>query len=382
MRRRAIGSIAVLPSVILLLLTAQPAFAAYSTQVRVFKIQDDKFSKMMSVSGWPESYIKMFGTTRFWNLRSWINKQTLEVKHQLVVSIHYSGDWKFYEGASDDGANELKFTMIDRNAASCGGFSGCNLTEDVGAEVDDGLLRERALTGFQVKFVAKSGDSLIIDVTPAQIQSELLTINQVLPEGRKWQPPAVAATPSTGATGSAAQLPAQAISATSTQSAPASVTAPTLAPASKPTVADLVGPPWGPEAFSSPISLVDSGATASLATLQAKLESKGWRLAPSDMAKGELNTEFRDLLLDGAQVDCGRMFGIPYIIDRRAKTQVALKIVLGAQESSLVVGVRGYMRTGMGAKDKTLTCTPKPELAMRLAQGLGEGEIASPPQAH
>jgi hypothetical protein len=84
---------------------------------------------------------------------------------------------------------------ISRKVDSC--FSGCSFTEVVGVEVTDELLRAKALTGFQIKLFAKSGDSLIIDVTPAQIQSQLMTDNQFLPEDRRWVVPST--TQGTGA---------------------------------------------------------------------------------------------------------------------------------------------------------------------------------------
>jgi hypothetical protein len=168
-------------------LALSPAMAEakkYDNKVYIFKVEDDKFSKTLSYAGLREWINPFGGTARNWMLRTWIDKETRNVTHQLYVEISYSGSWRFYQSANNEQAISLPFIPINRSVGSC--FAGCSFTEIVGVELSDELLREKALTGFQVKLFAKSGDSLVIDVTRAQIQSQLMTDNQFLPEDRRW----------------------------------------------------------------------------------------------------------------------------------------------------------------------------------------------------
>lgn len=159
----------------------------YDDKVYIYKVEDDKFSKSLHYVGLQELINPLGGTARRWAIRTWIDKDTKEVTHQLYVIISYFYEWRFYESAADDMANGLHFVSIDRELNGCQGM--CSFTETVGVDLTDYTLREKALTGFQVKLFAKSGDSLVIDVTPAQIQSQLLTDNQYLPEDRRWSAP-------------------------------------------------------------------------------------------------------------------------------------------------------------------------------------------------
>ena len=156
----------------------------YDNKVYTFKVEDDRFSNTLSYAGLREWIIPFGGTSRNWMLRTWIDKESRNVTHQLYLEISYSGSWRFYQSANDDEARSLPVVSIKRSVGSC--FAGCSFDEVMGVEVTDELLRAKALTGFQIKVFAKSGDSLVIDVTPAQIQSQLVTDNQFLPEDRRW----------------------------------------------------------------------------------------------------------------------------------------------------------------------------------------------------
>jgi hypothetical protein len=316
--------------------TAAPA-RAYDTGVYLLVTHDDKFAKSISFSGRPEWVLKLFGTKWMWNLRSWIDKATLTVTHQLYVDISYEGSWAFYQSAADDHANDLPLTKISQEVGSCGGLMGCDLTEDVGVELDDSMLRARALTGFQIKLSAKSGDSVIVDVTPSQIQSELVTANQFLPTDRQWSAPASQAA-SSSSQGPSTAAPTQ-----------------TMAPAG-----DSDAPPWGPMAFGAPTTLTSSKSRVeAMQALKALLTSSGWTLDTYDEPAGRIVTTYRDTKLSIGQVNCGEMLMIPYILDDRAKVQTVLDFTVADQVVIGREGVRGYYKTGYGNPDKPLTCSLK-----------------------
>jgi hypothetical protein len=196
-------------SVVAASISAPAAARSNSYKVYTYQLTDDKFSPLLSFVGLPASVNPFGGTFRLWQLRTWIDKQSHKVSHQLYVTTRYMGSWRFYEAAADDGANELPLVKIASDVEDCAG--GCSLVETFGIDIPDATLRTKALTGFQIKVSAKSGDSLILDVTPAQIQSELVTTNQALVPDKRWsenapfgssptpdkQPPAASAAPLT-----------------------------------------------------------------------------------------------------------------------------------------------------------------------------------------
>lgn len=155
------------------LATAAPAEAA--PRAPAVQVTTDQFSKEVAFVG-PIGAVNPFGgTSRIWRLRSWLNKETKAVSHQLYVDIRYIGSWRWYSAAADDQANSLEVIRIHSNVGSCRG--GCSLSETVGIALDDDLLRSRASTGFQLKLSAQSGASFIIDVSADQIATQLNAID-------------------------------------------------------------------------------------------------------------------------------------------------------------------------------------------------------------
>jgi hypothetical protein len=106
-------------------------------------------------------------------LRSWIDKKTGEVTHQLYVFQSYAGDWRFWQGANGEDAQSLPFTEISRDVGSCA--HGCTLYESFGVSLPDTLLRAHA-AGYRVKAYAKSGLTMVVFVSPEQIASQLQAV--------------------------------------------------------------------------------------------------------------------------------------------------------------------------------------------------------------
>jgi hypothetical protein len=139
-------------------------------------LQDDKFSKSAMFVGPVESKNPFGGTFRMWRLRTWIDKSNLQTTHQLYVDVSYTGNWRFYERASDDHARDLPLSKISQNLGSCSSVLGCDHSETVGIDLSDGQLRAAATTGMEVKLWAHSGDTLILPVTVAQIQAQMAPV--------------------------------------------------------------------------------------------------------------------------------------------------------------------------------------------------------------
>ena len=99
-----------------------------------------------------------------------------------------------------------------------------------------------------------------------------------------------------------------------------------------------------------------------------------------DKELGVLKTDPVPVRLTPEQGDCGKMFGIPYLKDKRTKTaatyQVVIKPVAGEQaEVSVKVTLDGYMDVNEGApffidktrdKNKVLSCTSKGSLEAKF----------------
>jgi hypothetical protein len=146
--------------------------------LKIQRVDDDQFSKDVSIVG-AELYENPFGGTfRSWALRSWVDKKTGATAHQIYVVIRGQDGFAGYFYAADDTAEELEVTRIGLIDPK---------VETVGIGVGDAVLRARAATGYAVKLKAKNGDALIISVSPEQIRLQLAEVDQ-----RRPLPPAEA----------------------------------------------------------------------------------------------------------------------------------------------------------------------------------------------
>src|SRR5690348_6426181 len=120
-------------------------------------VKDDRFSKEVVVFGWG-NYVNnnpWGGIFRDWRLRSFVDKQTHAVSHQIYVDIHYDNEYQYFNSAADDTARDLPVLLIDRSH-ECPRIT-CTHYETVGIAIDDATLRARAAQGIQVKLSARRG---------------------------------------------------------------------------------------------------------------------------------------------------------------------------------------------------------------------------------
>jgi len=156
-----------------------------ATLASSIRVKDDEFSKSVTFLG-----VEMHnGDLGHHLLRSWKDKKTGVVTHQLYVSDNYrkstSESWKFYRGARDEEANDLKFVTINRDV-NCQSLryaeSYCSFYETFGVMLDESFLRQKADAGFRIKALAKSGEDEVFTVTPQAIQQQLEAIY-----GKNWR---------------------------------------------------------------------------------------------------------------------------------------------------------------------------------------------------
>lgn len=141
-------------------------------------VQNDKFSPVATVVGLSQFDNPFGGIAKQWFLRSFVDKKTGVVTHQLYLTIDYLGDWISLDLASTDQAQPLELTPIDTNVGDCS-LGSCDLSETIGLTINDAFLRDRVKTGFQVKLTGKSGISFVIDITPGMISKQLIIVDRL-----------------------------------------------------------------------------------------------------------------------------------------------------------------------------------------------------------
>jgi len=110
-------------------------------------------------------------------LRSFVNKKSKSVLHQLYVNYTYAGDWRFFNRAYAKGSKELKFTGIKRDV-NCSSY-GCSYNEHFGITIPGKYLRNNT-GGFSVKVLSKSGHDLVLKVSGKQITEQIKAVDSVL----------------------------------------------------------------------------------------------------------------------------------------------------------------------------------------------------------
>jgi hypothetical protein len=168
-----------LVSALLLLLAACAAPQPHVT------VKDDQFSRQVTILGWGSYETPYGGIARDWRLRSWVDKQTHAVSHQIYIEMSYDDEYQFFEAAADDTARSLAVIAIDRSFM-CPHLD-CTHFETIGVEIDEATLRARAGQGFRIKISSRRGSTLILPLSPTQIGLQLAAID------RLTQPPAPAA---------------------------------------------------------------------------------------------------------------------------------------------------------------------------------------------
>jgi hypothetical protein len=143
---------------------------------KAVEVEDDKYERVATVVGIEEKIgADPMSFSRFF-IRSWIDKESGNVIHQIYVFYSYSGqNWRFYQRANSQEAQPLELTEIDRDV-NCYQY-GCTYYETLGVMIADEYLRNH-LNGFSIKISARSGHSFIIEVTPEQIKSQLIKIQE------------------------------------------------------------------------------------------------------------------------------------------------------------------------------------------------------------
>jgi hypothetical protein len=112
--------------------------------------------------------------TNFYCLRSFLDRQTGEIAHQLYVADSYFGAERGWEGAHDGAGNALPFTPIGTNEINC--EDGCSYAEEFAATIPPAVLLANA-QGLAVTFTARSGNAMTIALSGEQITGQLAAVD-------------------------------------------------------------------------------------------------------------------------------------------------------------------------------------------------------------
>ncbi|MBV9198281.1 MAG: hypothetical protein JOY83_00825 [Alphaproteobacteria bacterium] len=112
--------------------------------------------------------------TNFYCLRSFVDRQTGETRHQLYVSDSYSGAERRWSAARDETGHALRFVEISRNQITCD--VGCSYAEEFAADIPENELRANP-QGLKVTFTDSSGAEKTIIISGSQIAAQLAAID-------------------------------------------------------------------------------------------------------------------------------------------------------------------------------------------------------------
>ena len=152
---------------------AQPSAAA------VAQARGDIPSRFVGLIGTKAQHAPPFlgvPETNFYCLRSFVDRQTGETRHQLYGSASYSGPERHWDAARDGEGRTLRVLEITRHQITCDG--GCAYTEEFAADIPESELRANP-KGLKVTFSAQSGTQKAIPISGSQITAQLAAVDAV-----------------------------------------------------------------------------------------------------------------------------------------------------------------------------------------------------------
>jgi hypothetical protein len=112
--------------------------------------------------------------TNFYCLRSFLDRRTGEVTHQLYVSDSYFGPERGWNAARDSRSRALAFVPVSHDEITCD--TGCSYVEEFAAALPEGELRANP-NGLAVTFAARSGDEKTVLVSGERITTQLAAVD-------------------------------------------------------------------------------------------------------------------------------------------------------------------------------------------------------------
>ena len=112
--------------------------------------------------------------TNFYCLRSFLDRRTGEVTHQLYVSDSYFGAERGWNAARDSAGTQLPFVPVSRDEIACD--RSCSYVEEFAATLSDSRMRASP-DGLAVTFVSRAGNEKTIIVTGDRIAAQFAAVD-------------------------------------------------------------------------------------------------------------------------------------------------------------------------------------------------------------
>jgi hypothetical protein len=171
------GAVGVLLAVALIACAQQPQPSTPADPAAPATTATDPLPRFIGVIGTRAQHDPPFlgvPGTNFYCLRSFLDRQTGETRHQLYVSDSYAGPERDWNAARDSAGQSLRFIEVSRHKINC--ESGCSYVEEFAANIPEGELRANT-TGLSVTFTARSGAEKTIQVSASQIAEQLAAVD-------------------------------------------------------------------------------------------------------------------------------------------------------------------------------------------------------------
>lgn len=92
-------------------------------------------------------------------IRAMKSEKTGVTRYQIYLRDYYAGDWIFYNSIYDSNGNRLDSELLSRDTAFCDRY-GCNLSEDMVANISREYLEGNAKSGVRVKMIGERGEAV------------------------------------------------------------------------------------------------------------------------------------------------------------------------------------------------------------------------------
>jgi hypothetical protein len=169
-----------------------------SNVVHMLKIEGNRDGGQVQFIGEPRHHMTFGSINTWWRLKTFVDTRTMTVSHHLLLDLWYAGKERGFDQASDDEGATLVVTKVGA------GRDVDNFSERSWVPISDGYLRRHMLTGFSVTVDSEIGDERTITVTPAQVQSQIVTEEAVVRPGFPGMKPPMTAAAAEGAAAPAA----------------------------------------------------------------------------------------------------------------------------------------------------------------------------------
>ncbi len=158
-----------------------------SNTVHLLKVEGDIAQGQVQYIGEPRQKVTFSGISTWWRLKSFIDTRTMTVTNRLLLDLWFNGGARGFDQATDDEGDALAVTKV------ASGRDVDNYSERFWVPISEDFLHRHMLTGFAVTVTTASGYSRTITVTPAQVQSQIITEDSVLRPGLRIKTGAAAA---------------------------------------------------------------------------------------------------------------------------------------------------------------------------------------------